>query len=885
MAEVVFVQPFEVGEELAQKLQGRVVVLDVAFCADTPRSSFATTTLPFIQTLGERLVLWVDHHEHERHADFSSDPRFILSSRKEHLAVPEMIIPDLVQSAGQVDTIVAHGDFDGIMAAAKWLLGGEEPYLGADEDARAIDSRIGKPSEMGEFIESAIKARLQDNEFRQVILRYLLSRCQDKKAEGLIQQAAQEYRSIMDRTMQWAQHYQVDGSLAIVDIREEREPIDLTLLLLEGQKLAPIAIVRSRNLKTGEPQFTIAAATDSGYDFVKLFDLKGGMPTRVTLPDERYFEAIAKLKGSKPTAFILYADVDRIKDYLFASVKLRHIVAASALLSHVNEQQTEWLICAHDGAVIFSAGGITQAVFKDENKVRQAAEELRKLYVEQTSSATVTVTVIHWGKGVNFAQVVENAIREVSRRKAGELERWEGEQGQDLKEPEQGGVEAKGRIKRQEEEAIMPFFGGSPFFRICEMTGREPAVDYKPQPDGIFRNIGITILKAEEWAKNLRRQTIPSSSGEEVTFDPELKDRLLVDPLLRHRIAKERNKSPKEFRFPEDFDELVVGAQPRGYIGYIEADGNRFGELLRALKDGVEDKSNKEQLQAYRAFSTLIKETTQEALIEAIMYALQGRELAQKDGKTILPFRVFLLGGDDVFLMIQAQYALKFAEAFCRLFQEKAGKKFSENPYLQDIEFPAFTMSAGVVIAHHNLPFLSLHRMASELLKSAKRRSWQVKRKTQNDVGSVDFQIVTGSNIEDFKTLRREVYTVRDGTQELLMTGRPYLVSPNKDENELSRLLEVVENLNGKVARSRLKELGNIMRQGKQQGNFAFARWFLRLDNEEAQKAIRCALGTEELVPSLWQDDGRVGGEGKKFCRYLWDAVELLDFWQQRRRE
>ena len=138
MAEVVFVQPFEVGEELAQKLQGRVVVLDVAFCADTPRSSFATTTLPFIQALGERLVLWVDHHEHERHADFSSDPRFILSSRKEHPAVPEMITPDMVQSAGQVDTIVAHGDFDGIMAAAKWLLGGEEPYPGADEDLSLI---------------------------------------------------------------------------------------------------------------------------------------------------------------------------------------------------------------------------------------------------------------------------------------------------------------------------------------------------------------------------------------------------------------------------------------------------------------------------------------------------------------------------------------------------------------------------------------------------------------------------------------------------------------------------------------------------------------------------------------------------------------------------
>ncbi|MFA0781639.1 Cas10/Cmr2 second palm domain-containing protein [Fervidibacter sacchari] len=890
MAEVVFVQPFEVGEELAQKLQGRVVVLDVAFCADTPRSSFATTTLPFIQALGERLVLWVDHHEHERHTDFFSDSRFVLSSREQHPAVPEMITPDMVQSAGQVDTIVAHGDFDGIMAAAKWLLGGEEPYPGADEDARAIDSRKVEPSEIGKLIEMALKAKRSDDAFRHLVLRYLVSRCQDKEAEALIQQAAEEYRSIMERTMQWAQRYQVDRPLAIVDIREEQEPIDLTLLLLEGQKLAPIAIVRSRNLKTGEPQLTIAAATDSGYDFVKLFDLKGGMPTRVTLPEERYFEAIAKLKGCsppddfEPPAFLLYADLDRIKDYLFASVKLRHIVAASALLRHINEEQTKWLVCAYGGKVVFSAGGITEAVFKDEDKARQAAEELRKLYLEQTGSATVTVTVIPWREGVNFVQVVENAMREMSRRKAGEPERGREEQGQGLKEPEQGEVETTGRIKRWEEGAVMPFFSGSPFFRICEMTGRDFAVDYRQERDGTYRNIGITVLKAVEWAEKPHYQSVRLPLGKEVTPNLKLKDRLPVDTILRHLIAEERNKSPEEFSFPEDFEELVVGAQPRGYMGYIEADGNRFGELLKALKDGIKNKSNKEQLQAYQKFSDLLKETTQEALIDALMEVLKGQELAQQGDKTILPFRVLLLGGDDILLVIQAQYALTFAEAFCRLFQEKARRKFSQEPSLQGVEFPDFTMSAGVVIAHHNLPFLSLHRMASELLKSAKRRSWKAKQEGQ-EIGAVDFQVVTGSNIEDLKTLRREVYTVRDGTQELLMTGRPYLVSPNEGENELRQLLEVVESLKGRVARSRLKELGDIMRQGRQRGNFAFSRWFLRLDNEEAQKAIRYALGTKEIVPSLWQDDQRIGGQGKRFCRYLWDAVELLDFPQQRGRE
>ena len=296
MAQVIFVQPFEVNAELAGQAKGCVVVLDVAFCADTHRSTYATTTLPFIQALGERLVFWIDHHEHERHADFADDTRFILVSRKEHPAVPEMITPELVQKAGQVDTIVTHGDFDGVMAAAKWLLGGEEPYPCADADARVADSRIGTLSPLGQTLDWALKVDLTDDAFRHTLLRYLVSRCQNKEAEGEIQGRAEAYKSIAERTALWAQRYQVEGDLAIVDIREETERLDMTELLLAGQRLAKVAIVRNRNLKTGDPQITIATPADSGYHLVQLFGLKGGMPTRVTLPDECFEEVVTKLR-------------------------------------------------------------------------------------------------------------------------------------------------------------------------------------------------------------------------------------------------------------------------------------------------------------------------------------------------------------------------------------------------------------------------------------------------------------------------------------------------------------------------------------------------------------------------------------------------------------
>jgi len=40
---------------------------------------------------------------------------------------------------------------------------------------------------------------------------------------------------------------------------------------------------------------TIAADFESGFDFVKMFDLGGGMPTRVTVPEARHGEVMTKL--------------------------------------------------------------------------------------------------------------------------------------------------------------------------------------------------------------------------------------------------------------------------------------------------------------------------------------------------------------------------------------------------------------------------------------------------------------------------------------------------------------------------------------------------------------------------------------------------------------
>lgn len=694
---------------------------------------------------------------------------------------------------------------------------------------------------------------------------YLVNCCQDEESRKKIEERAKTYVKIKERTDEWAKRFVVQDGLAILDVRSEQERLDMTELLLKGEDIAPskIAVVRNRNIKTGEMQVTIAAPVDSGYDFVKLFGLVGGMPTRVTLPDERYWEVIAKLRNKtpppeiKPPCFILYADVDRVKDYLFSSVRMRHIIAASGLLSHVNEEETNWLVLAHDGKVIFSAGGITQAVFIDREKAIKAGIELQKLYAERTGTASITVVVVEWKDGQNFTDTIEEARREMSKKKIGtEGSERDGEKGN-------YGQVFKGRTT---------FFSGSPFFQVCELTGKEFAVGQ----DSEGRSYGIAIRQAEKWREKQKVQKRKFDSDNE--FDPDLSDRLEVDMRLRYRLAKELGCNANQLAFQEDFEKLVIDAQPRGYIGFIEADGNRFGEMLKELKNGVREKTPEEQILAYEEFSHLLKETTKEALIEATVAVLKDalKGASQHSGKKFIPMRVLFLGGDDVMLVIQAQYALKLADEFCRRFQEIARRRKSEGKVLRGIQLSDFTMSAGVVIAHHNIPFLSLHRMSSELLKSAKRRSWDAWK--QKKAGAVDFQVVTGSNIEDLKIVRKELYTIYDGDGEISLTGRPYLVSP--DQDELSELLNIVEQLKKTgIARSQLKQLSTIMRMDKHQSRVAFHRWFLRLggeDENEMKEAIREALGTDKKIPDIWRKDERVGGSGKLYCPLL-DVIELLD--------
>ncbi|HLK36164.1 MAG TPA: hypothetical protein VKU41_05385 [Polyangiaceae bacterium] len=298
-AELAFASPRKLPR--ARDLNGRVVVLDLAFASEASSGGFEKITLPFIEQLGPRLAGWVDHHDHVMHERYRGDARFVLATKAEHGACPEMVTPEVIARIGPVDTIVCHTDFDGLCSAAKWLREGVEPYPGADADARAIDTRTAAPGPLGERFDRALRARPRDTALAGLVVRHLAAGLADPSLWEPIDRAASELAPIEEATRRVAAGYSVVQlverkgvppsvrSLAFLDVTPHHGRYDKTLLLLLGQERAGVALVVDTDT------VTVAARFDSGLSFLELLGLSGGMPTLVSIPKKRLQETLERV--------------------------------------------------------------------------------------------------------------------------------------------------------------------------------------------------------------------------------------------------------------------------------------------------------------------------------------------------------------------------------------------------------------------------------------------------------------------------------------------------------------------------------------------------------------------------------------------------------------
>ena len=175
-------------------------------------------------------------------------------------------------------------------------------------------------------------------------------------------------------------------------------------------------------------------------------------------------------------------------------------------------------------------------------------------------------------------------------------------------------------------------------------------------------------------------------------------------------------------------------------VAVIHIDGNGVGGIMKELnssKDRVapgvfkaEVGCDRDDPDALRRFLLAVNERLQNAVEHAFAAAwTRIDELSEHDddragrGHTVIPVVPVILGGDDVTVITSGDYALPFAAAYLRHYEEATGN----DPILRYLTPPEgqdtgpMTAAAGVAIVKRNFPFHIAYELAEKLVNRAKK--------------------------------------------------------------------------------------------------------------------------------------------------------------------
>ncbi|MEM1024631.1 MAG: hypothetical protein AAGD10_06335 [Myxococcota bacterium] len=263
--------------ELPEK--GRIALVDLAFANG---DAFQRVTQPFIEAMGDRLSMWIDHHDHEVWPRYQDDPRFRLVPKVVARACPQLVDPEICERAQPVEHLWAHADFDGCVAAAKFLLKGHPPYEEADEDARWADApgHGFEVSERGRRLAWAMdeaSVRLRSAQYIDLLFSIVRSLVDGKEPpalrdqlEGLAQGQVQRQERLRDTYFEGLTRPHPE--LLLLELNKNVEKSDKKFLLREMEKRARVAAIDEKG------HFTVATFHDEGpkgIDLRRVPGLKG----------------------------------------------------------------------------------------------------------------------------------------------------------------------------------------------------------------------------------------------------------------------------------------------------------------------------------------------------------------------------------------------------------------------------------------------------------------------------------------------------------------------------------------------------------------------------------------------------------------------------------
>jgi hypothetical protein len=226
------------------------------------------------------------------------------------------------------------------------------------------------------------------------------------------------------------------------------------------------------------------------------------------------------------------------------------------------------------------------------------------------------------------------------------------------------------------------------------------------------------------------------------------------DLFIRPFVEKVVEGNPEAFNCPFR-PEDVSRYDPRRYVAYLVADGNNLGQVFGLC--------GKEQM---RELSLKLTETLRESLATPTRRIMKWTT----DRPFVVPVLPLVLGGDDVFALLPASWALDFTLEFCRTFEMLMRAVIAELELTSEVPPP--TISATIVVCKETYPYRLAHRAGEERLKRAKQVSKALAYEKNQHLSVVDFEIILGSQV---------VTELPSG--DARSTLRPYWVLPDDQQD------------------------------------------------------------------------------------------------------
>jgi hypothetical protein len=325
-------------------------------------------------------------------------------------------------------------------------------------------------------------------------------------------------------------------------------------------------------------------------------------------------------------------DTDHIKQYVFATDRLKDIRGASSILDGLNRKEMNRIADSFNAKRVYTNGGSGLFLVEgDEKTAGEFGESVQKEYSLATKD----------GVSISFA------VQQLP----DDIDPWT-----DLRtQPFLKLLEYR-LLQKRETPLSVTTLAAHPLMRPCDSCGiqyaegRDRYEDADPaDQDKRYCNICLTKRKEDDRVKRGIKHLI------EENIEP---DSYIWREIIRQLWLLNYN-IPGGTERPSDFNKLRGMAGGKDYLALIYADGNGMGKAVNECKD----------LTTRKEFADRIDKAVYQALSAAIAQHLPVLP-ANGDNPSMFPFDILLIGGDDIVIVTPAAYAMDVALTIAKQFHK-----------------------------------------------------------------------------------------------------------------------------------------------------------------------------------------------------------------------